>query len=195
MVMVDTKQTKTIGEHYVAAELARRGWAPALTRDGLERTDILAVMTEGGDRRLVEVQVKTARSGRLDSTSWPVGVKSMGPSLHQREFFVMVSVPTDEGQAPSFYILPRIHLAAAAWISHMSWLTDPEVPVGQRTAPIERARVALTSLSSYRDRWDLLLADQDDAQILLSSDYRTFALMDRVGLPQRHEWRTDLPVW
>src|SRR3954451_24010296 len=32
--VVDTKQTKTIGEHHVAAELARRGWAPALTRDG-----------------------------------------------------------------------------------------------------------------------------------------------------------------
>jgi hypothetical protein len=48
----DTKQTKTIGEHHVASELARRGWAPALTRDGLERTDILAVLTEGLSRRL-----------------------------------------------------------------------------------------------------------------------------------------------
>jgi hypothetical protein len=47
--VVDTKQTMTIREHPVAAELARRGWAPALTRDGLDRTDILAVMTEGGN--------------------------------------------------------------------------------------------------------------------------------------------------
>lgn len=45
--MADTKQTKTVGEHHVAAELARRGWAPALTRDGVERTDILAVDTLG----------------------------------------------------------------------------------------------------------------------------------------------------
>ncbi len=32
--MADTKQTKSIGEHYVCAMLARCGWAPALTRDG-----------------------------------------------------------------------------------------------------------------------------------------------------------------
>jgi hypothetical protein len=36
---------KTVGEHWVCATLARYGWAPALTRDGLERTDILAVST------------------------------------------------------------------------------------------------------------------------------------------------------
>jgi hypothetical protein len=40
--VADTKQTKTIGEHHVASELARRGWAPAMTRDGIERTDIVA---------------------------------------------------------------------------------------------------------------------------------------------------------
>jgi hypothetical protein len=40
---MDTKMIKTVGEHWVCATLARYGWAPALTRDGLERTDILAV--------------------------------------------------------------------------------------------------------------------------------------------------------
>ena len=59
--MADTKQTKTIDEHHVAAELARRGWAPALTRDGLERTDILAAHADGTDRRQIEVQVKTTK--------------------------------------------------------------------------------------------------------------------------------------
>ena len=52
--MADTKQVKTVGEHHVAAELARRGWAPALTRDGLERTDILAVHPGSGERRQIE---------------------------------------------------------------------------------------------------------------------------------------------
>ncbi len=91
--MVDTKQTKTFGEHHVAAELARRGWAPALTRDGLERTDVLAVLTEPENRRLVEIQVKTARGGRWDSISWPLGQRSQSPSQHEREYFVLVAVP------------------------------------------------------------------------------------------------------
>jgi hypothetical protein len=43
----DTKQTKSIGEHHVCSMLARWAWAPALTRDGLARTDILAVFTRG----------------------------------------------------------------------------------------------------------------------------------------------------
>lgn len=42
-VMVDRKMTKTVGEHWVCATLARHNWAPALTRDGIARTDILAV--------------------------------------------------------------------------------------------------------------------------------------------------------
>jgi serine protease AprX len=32
--VADNKLTKSIGEHWTCAELARRGWSPALTRDG-----------------------------------------------------------------------------------------------------------------------------------------------------------------
>jgi len=58
--MVDTKMTKTVGEHWVCATLARHDWAPALTRDGIARTDILAVGTLLPNRPTVEIQVKTA---------------------------------------------------------------------------------------------------------------------------------------
>lgn len=40
VVAADTKQTKTIGDHYVCSLLARFDWAPALTRGGLAGTDI-----------------------------------------------------------------------------------------------------------------------------------------------------------
>lgn len=83
--MRDTKQSKNIGEHHVAAEMARRGWALALTRDGLERTDILAVLTTDEKRVLVEVQVKTARGSKMESISWPLGEKSQAPSAHTSE--------------------------------------------------------------------------------------------------------------
>ena len=54
--VTDTKMVKTVGEHWVCATLARHGWAPALTRDGLERTDILAVGTHLPERPTVEIQ-------------------------------------------------------------------------------------------------------------------------------------------
>lgn len=38
--------------------LARYHWAAALTRDGLERTDIVAVQTGGPERQTIEVRVK-----------------------------------------------------------------------------------------------------------------------------------------
>src|SRR5260370_17489402 len=71
-VMVDRKMTKTVGEHWVCATLARHDWAPALTRDGIARTDILAVGTLLPDRPTIEIQVKTA-SARGRNPSWPLG--------------------------------------------------------------------------------------------------------------------------
>lgn len=193
--MVDTKQTKTIGEHHVAAELARRGWAPALTRDGLERSDILAVLATGENRLLVEIQVKSARGSKTEGISWPLGSKSQGPSRGSQEFFVMVAIPHDLMMSPRCFVVPRIHVAAAAWIEHMNWLTQPGIPNGQRNAPVERARVSFPTFSAYEDRWDLLLTPQEVAPVLLPPKLRGLALDARVGLPPEHEWRLELPTW
>lgn len=193
--MADTKQTKTIGEHYVAAELARRGWAPAFTRDGLERTDILAVFTELDNRRMIEVQVKTALRAQPHNANWPLGVKAPGPSKHEREYFVMVAVPHDLEIPPRYFVIPRAHVAAAAWIEHMNWLTDPEAEPGKRNAPVERARVKLQTFKLYENRWDLLFIDEHDAPVLLPPNYRTLAQTERIGLPPGHAWRMSLPDW
>lgn len=193
--MVDTKQTKTIGEHHVAAELARRGWAPALTRDGLERTDILAVHADGLDRRMVEVQVKTTRSQSWTSTNWPLGSKSQARSAHEREYFVMVAAPKDLSLPPRCFIIPRAHVAAAAWIAHMDWLTEEGIPAGKRNAPVERSRVYLWVFEGYENRWDLLFIDESDAPVFLPSHYRELAASTRVGLPDGHAWKDMLPDW
>jgi hypothetical protein len=193
--VVDTKQTKTIGEHHVAAELARRGWAPALTRDGIERVDVLAVLTEGGPRRIVEIQVKTGRGAIPDSISWLLGAKTQGPSLHEREYFVLVAVPHDHLLALRCFVLPRSHVAAAAWIGHMDWLTAPGIPAGQRNAPVDRSRVPASTFASYEDRWDLLLVDEEAAPVLLPARFRELAQDPRVGLPPGHAWRNAMPNW
>lgn len=193
--VADNKQTKTIGEHLVAAELARRGWAPALTRDGIERTDILAVHTSG-ERRLVEIQVKTATTPNWDKANWPLGLKSQQPSAHDREYYVFVAVPHDVEVAPRLFVVPRAHVAAAAWISHQDWLTEEGIPAGQRNASAASARVNLWVFENYENRWDLLFADETDAEVLLPPHYRNLALGTRVGLPDGHRWAgASLPVW
>ena len=45
----DTKAVKSVGEFWTCCKLAMNGWAPALTRDGLERTDILAERSHAPD--------------------------------------------------------------------------------------------------------------------------------------------------
>ncbi len=111
-VVADTKQTKSIGEHQVCSMLARFDWAPALTRDGLERTDILAVQTQG-DRPMIEVQVKSIR-GVGDDVSWPLGLKAQSPAAHDREWFVLVAIPGNPLHQIRNFVVPRNHVAAAA---------------------------------------------------------------------------------
>lgn len=191
--MVDTKMSKSAGEHWTCAALSMLGWGAALTRDGLERTDILAVQTSG-ERQMIEVQVKAAR-GLGEKVSWPLGAKSQLPSLSGREWFVLVMLPETPIDQPRAFVVPRDHVAAAAWIEHMAWLTDPDATPGTRNAPVDRSRVMAHVWSGYENRWDLLERSAYEAPVLLPTRLRTLALAPRVGLPPNHPWHDDLPVW
>jgi hypothetical protein len=190
---VDTKMTKTVGEHWVCATLARFNWAPALTRDGLERTDILAVNTQLDHRPMVEIQVKTA-SQRGDGTSWPLGTKAQLFAKSEHEWFVLVLLPELPG-VPRAFVVPRNHVSAATWIVHQDWRTDPSVPAGTRNATLDQARIRWTVWRGYEDRWDLLGTPTTEVPVLLPSWLRERALDERVGLPPGHPWNDDLPKW
>lgn len=102
------------------------------------------------------------------------------------------STPT---KAPRTFILPRDHAAAAAWISHQDWRTDPTAPPGKRNADVDRARVMVSVFERYEDRWDLLPEPTTNAPVLLPPSYRHLALEPRVGLPPNHPWHENLPIW
>jgi len=191
--VADTKLVKTAGEHWTCAMLARHGWAPALTRDGTERTDILAVSTQLPGRPTVEVQVKTATKVG-DRTTWQLNEKAQEPARSQHEWFVFVLLPAVP-TSPRGFVVPRNHASAAAWIVHQDWLTSPDVPQGRRNAPVSRARVPDIVWEDYEDRWDLLGSPTEDVAVLLPSALRECALLDRVGLPPGHPWATQLPEW
>ena len=69
--MLDKKLTGSAGEHLVCGVLAQFNWAAALTREGVARTDVLAVNAETS--RTVSLQIKTAwgKTGRL--ANWLLG--------------------------------------------------------------------------------------------------------------------------
>ena len=186
---VDTKLTGSAGEHYVCSMLARYGWAASLTRDGLERTDVLAVHSI--ERHMIEVQVKTVRTG-----NWMLGRKGTLQDRSGREWYVFVKLGRPPG-LPESYVVPRDHVAAATWIGHHAWLTDPAVPKGKRNAPLEMARVGAEVWAGYRDRWDPLGCDARGAVVRLPSWMRRAMDLSRVGLPPDHRWqkRAAIPEW
>ena len=79
--------------------LARYGWAASLTRDGLERTDVLAVNVD--ERHMIVVQVKTVRMG-----SWMLGRKGTLADRSGREWYVFVKLGAPPG-LPESYVVPR----------------------------------------------------------------------------------------
>lgn len=192
----DTKLTKSIGEHHVCAELARHGWAAALTRDGLARTDVLAVRADDEERRtLVELQVKTTvHDGK--KISWLLGEKSQQRAVAPREWFVLVASPRDLTAPVRSFVVPRDHIAAAAWIGHMTWLTDPAAKAGKRNAGVSQSRISVDVFERYEGCWNLLDTEStDDVPVLLPGWMRTNAELERVGLPEGHPWRERLPEW
>jgi hypothetical protein len=195
--MADTKMTKSAGEHWVCSVLARYGWAAALTRDGLERTDILAVQTGGPERQAIEVQVKSMRRQRLEAKNrWQLGVKSQQPALSDHEWYALVMLDPDEPTAaPRTFIIPRNHIAAAAWIGHRNWQNEPGVPAGRRNPGMEQARVGTDIVADYEDRWDLLGTKTNQVPVMLPPWYRELAADPRVGLPPEHPWKDELPEW
>jgi hypothetical protein len=191
--LADTKMVKSIGEHWVCATLARHGWAAALTRDGLARTDVLAVGTSLPHRPLAEIQVKTA-TGSSNRTSWVINRKAQEFARSAHEWFVFVAVPAAPA-APRGFVVPRDHVSAATWVVHENWRTDPNVSPGTRNTTIDRARVNMTVWAAYEDRWDLLATPTEDAPVLLPGWIRERTQEGRVGLPPGHPWRSGLPAW
>lgn len=173
--------------------LAQFGWAAALTREGVARTDVLAVSSESS--RTVAIQVKTAWCNSGQRANWLLGAKGVVSAASDSEWYVLVKL---EGPAPArhrHFVVPRDHVAAATWVVHRNWLTDPEVPKGRRNTPLSLARVGEVIFQNYEDRWDLLEQSTQDLAVMLPSWCRSRCLENRVGLPPDHPWNASMPEW
>jgi len=143
---------------------------------------------------MVEIQVK-ASSGSGHQTRWRINDKAQQHSISDREWFALVLLGDTPSLSPRTFIIPRDHLAAAAWIQHMAWLTDPGVPTGKRNAPVSAAQVNAWVVKGYENRWDLMEAPTTLASVLLPPEFRSMAQQERIGLPPDHPWTSSLPEW
>jgi len=195
-VAVDRKLRGSSGEHLVCGVLAQFNWAAALTREGVARTDVLAVNTDTG--RTVTIQVKTTWREKKPKTvrpvGWRLGMKDILPAAAPTEWYVMVKLEGDAPAATSYFVVPRDHVAAAAWIVHRNWQTDPNAKPGTRNTSQAQAVVNEKVFADYKDRWDLLGTATDEIPVLLPTWCKKQCKLSRVGLPPDHPWSNQLPA-
>jgi hypothetical protein len=138
------------GEHYVAAEIHRRGAYASTFAGNMPDIDILACNSER--TRVVSIQVKTKRA-RTWQTSIDRGRRAQQPTDESLEFWVLVDMATPE---PSFYVMPQAWIENDIYKEHRAYLAKhggvrPGKNPDSKHHSIEPARVI-----QWRDRWDVL---------------------------------------
>ncbi len=144
------QQTARAGEHFVTAELNRRG-AYAVTFTGnMPRVDILASNLDG--TRTVRIQVKTRRSG-----TWHSSIREGRPSRakpDEASFWVFVDLANDT-DSPVYYLVPDWWMRNNIYRVHRKYLSKHG---GRRKVnpKSEHHGIDAKRIAQWKDRWDLL---------------------------------------
>ena len=145
------QQVGRAGEHFVAAELHRRG-AYAVTFSGnMPEIDILA--SDVARTRTVSIQVKTKTAG-----AWQTSVKRgrrRRKSPDETDFWVFVDLGKDSEPRPDYFITPRWWIENSIYRRHRAYLARHG---GHRARSPESTHHAIPvdAIEEWRERWDVL---------------------------------------
>lgn len=145
------QQVGRAGEHFVAAELHRRG-AYAVTFSGnMPEIDILA--SDMARARMIAIQVKTKTRG-----SWHTTTTRGQPREEDRaetEFWVFVDLGSEQSGPPEYFITPKWWIENSIHVRHQEYLARHG---GRRARNPESTHHAIPVkvVERWRDRWDIL---------------------------------------
>ena len=122
MTKVSSVITGAAGEHFVMAELLRRGLVAAKAPEGVPNFDI--VITDIDGERLAAIQVKTRRDFKSGDKGWHMKAKHENMSSKSM-FYVFVDVGKDDTSQVSFFVIPSKIVADICRRSHECWLETP----------------------------------------------------------------------
>lgn len=134
------------GEHLAAAQLQLRGYTVAMPPAKANDIDLLAINTE--THKQIAIQVKTESKS---SKRWLLGEKNeklVGDNI----FYIFVSL--NDGDHPTFHIVPSKVVAHDIAKYHQEWLAKPGKN-GQPHNPVSM-RTFSDQEDKYLDRWDLI---------------------------------------
>jgi Holliday junction resolvase-like predicted endonuclease len=144
------QQTGRAGEHFVAAELNRRGAYAVTFAGNMPKIDILASNLER--TRTVHIQVKTRRSG-----TWQTSVdegRKCKRSSNKTNFWIFVDLQ-DKSALPGYYIVPELRVRNDIYETDQAYLAKHGG--SRKVNPNSKHQgISVKRISQWKDRWDLL---------------------------------------
>ena len=151
MLKLKTQQVGQAGEHFVAAELHRRG-AYAVTFSGnMPNIDILASDVE--QKRTISVQVKTKTTGTWHSSTLRGELRDEDPA--EARFWILVDIGREVEFGPSYWIVPEWWMLNHIHVRYHDRLAASG---GKRLKNPDSTHFAIIpkNVAQWQDRWDLL---------------------------------------
>jgi len=146
------QQVARAGEHFVVAELNKRGAFAVTFAGNMPKIDLIACNQD--QSRTVHIQVKTKRGGHR----WHSSIVGCGPvtdpPANETNFWVLVDLG-DVNVSPRYWVVPDWWMRDNIYRSHEAWIasrggTRPRNPDSTHHSIDE------TRLRQWGARWDIL---------------------------------------
>lgn len=145
------QQVARAGEHFVVAELNKRGAFAVSFAGNMPKIDLVACNQD--ESRTVHIQVKTKGGGRRWHASI-VGAKPMQPAAEETRYWVFVDLGPADGH-PRYWIAPEWWVRNDIYRAHRAYL---DAHGGRRARSQESTHHAIdeSRLTEWAGRWDVL---------------------------------------
>ena len=145
------QQVARAGEHFVAAELNKRGAFAVTFAGNMPKIDLIACNQD--QSRTIHIQVKTKRGGRTWHSSI-VGSKPMNPPADETNFWVFVDL-ADLDASPRYWVVPDWWIRDNIYRTHKTYLDSHG---GKRARNPESTHHAINEsrLEEWQGQWDIL---------------------------------------
>ena len=144
------QQVARAGEHFVAAELNKRGAFAVTFAGNMPKIDLIACNQD--QSRTVHIQVKSKRGGRTWHSS-TVGSKPMKPPADETNFWVFVDLG-DLDASPRYWVVPDWWIRDNIYRTHQTYLDSHG---GKRARNPDSTHHAINEsrLEEWQGRWDI----------------------------------------
>jgi len=145
------QQVARAGEHFVVAELNKRGAFAVTFAGNMPKIDLIACNQD--QSRTIHIQVKTKRGGRTWHSSI-VGSKPMNPPADETNFWVFVDLG-DLNASPRYWVVPDWWIRDNIYRTHKAYLDSHG---GKRARNPDSTHHAIdeSRLKEWQGRWDIL---------------------------------------